>query len=129
MRKSVTSHFSELDVSSFQVVTYKPDLVGQSTYVAVGEFVQGTELNAEFKVQRKRKDTAKGKVTRLGHCVQYRFKNIFGSVGKCVMKVGNKNVMCGGYPLNNVLDMGKLNLMKMMEGLGSLLGEDHIDKE
>ena len=27
VRKSVSSHFSELDVSSFQVVTYKPDLV------------------------------------------------------------------------------------------------------
>ena len=37
--------------------------------------------------------------------------------------------MHGGYPLNNELDIAKLNLMEIMEGIGSVLGEDHMDKE
>ena len=108
------------DVSDLSIVKYTSVIVGQSTDVPVDG----------GKVQRKGKKVKTNvKAKNLSNCVVYPLKHVFGSVGKCVRKRGQYNFMRGGFPLNSDTVMSYSNLVEMMEGLSSFLGEHHVDKE
>ena len=117
--ENVSADVSDLSITLYELVKNNP----------VDKVVHDEDVNVSGKVLTKgKKDKTKSKGTNLSNCVKYHFKQAFDSVGKCVSKVHQYNVMRGDFPLNFEVDMTFSNFVEMMLGLRSLLGEDHMDK-
>ena len=111
------SNDSDLDLSLYQIINIDQNTVSlaESSGVGFDEEVDVGDLNVGGKKQRKVKEKAKGKGRQQRGRIQYPFKNVFGSVGKYVRKVGRFNIFRGGFPLNYDNDLKNLTLFELLK--------------